>query len=140
MFYKKKSGHYAIPLTSAKQAINNIDRENNSAVALTVKNINGQWKQTIALDHWKNCICASSKRSQHQLKQAFHNGAEHSQAFNFIGIHLKQIDDFSITINQIDYINKIKVIKLMKSKWTTSSKEIKIVNSQKKKSHHWEEI
>ena len=51
MLYKKKSGYYAIPLTSAKQAINNIDRENNSAIALTIKNINGQSKQTIALDH-----------------------------------------------------------------------------------------
>ena len=26
------SGHYAIPLTSVKQAISNIDRENNSAI------------------------------------------------------------------------------------------------------------
>ena len=49
--YTKKSGYYAIPLTSVKQAINNIDRENNSAIALTIKNINGQSKQTIALDH-----------------------------------------------------------------------------------------
>ena len=36
------SSHYVIPLTSAKQAINNIDRENNSAFTLTINNINGQ--------------------------------------------------------------------------------------------------
>ena len=43
------SSHYVIPLTSAKQAINNIDRENNSAFTLTINNINGQPKQAIAL-------------------------------------------------------------------------------------------
>ena len=43
------SGHYAIPVTSAKQAISNIDRENNSAITLTINNINGKSNQTIAL-------------------------------------------------------------------------------------------
>ena len=43
------SGHFAIPLTSAKQAINNIDRENNSVITLTINNINEQSNQTIAL-------------------------------------------------------------------------------------------
>ena len=47
-----------------------------------------------------------------KLKQTFHIGAEHSQAFNYIGIHLKYNDDFSITINQIDYINSINEIKV----------------------------
>ena len=42
-----------------------------------------------------------------KLKQTFHIDVEHSQAFNYTGIHLKQNDDFSITINQIDYINNI---------------------------------
>ena len=43
------SSHFAIPLTSAKQAINNIDRENNSAITLTINNINEQSNQAIAL-------------------------------------------------------------------------------------------
>ena len=47
-----------------------------------------------------------------KLKQTFHIGAEHSQAFNYIGIHLKQNDDFSTTINQFDYINSINEIKV----------------------------
>ena len=45
-----------------------------------------------------------------KLKQTFYIGAEHSQDFNYIDIHLKQKDDFSITINQIDYINSINEI------------------------------
>ena len=44
-----KSAHYAIPLTSAQQAMSNIDRENNSAITLTVNNINEQSNQTTAL-------------------------------------------------------------------------------------------
>ena len=47
-----------------------------------------------------------------KLKQTWHTGAEHSQAFNYNGIHLKQNDDFSITIDQIDYINSINGIKV----------------------------
>ena len=47
-----------------------------------------------------------------KLKQTFHIDAEHSQAFNYIGIHLKQNDDFSIIINHIDYINSIIEIKV----------------------------
>ena len=45
-------------------------------------------------------------------KRSFHIGAEHCQAFNYIGIYLKQNDDFSITINQIDYMNSINEIKV----------------------------
>ena len=44
-----KSAHYTIPLTSAQQAMSNIDRENNSAITLTVNNINEQSNQTTAL-------------------------------------------------------------------------------------------
>ena len=47
-----------------------------------------------------------------KLKQTFHIGAEQGQAFNYIGIHLKLNDDFSTTINQIDYINSIHEIKV----------------------------
>ena len=47
-----------------------------------------------------------------KLKQTFHIGAEYSQAFNYTGIHLKQNDDFPITINQVDYINSINEIKV----------------------------
>ena len=48
------SSHYAIPLTSAKQAINNIDWENPSAITVTINNINAQSNQTIALNlHWQ---------------------------------------------------------------------------------------
>ena len=39
--------HYTITLTSAKQAINNIDRENNSAITLTTNNINEQSNQQL---------------------------------------------------------------------------------------------
>ena len=47
-----------------------------------------------------------------KLKQTFHTGAEQSQAFNYIGTYLKQNDDFSFTINQVDYINSINEIKV----------------------------
>ena len=47
-----------------------------------------------------------------KLKQTFHTGAEYSQAFNYIGTYLKQNDDFSFTINQVDYINSINEIKV----------------------------
>ena len=47
-----------------------------------------------------------------KLKQTFHIGAEYSQAFNYTGRHLKQNDDFPITINQVDYINSINEIKV----------------------------
>ena len=40
------SSHYAIPLTSAKQAT---DSGNDSAITLTINNINEQSSQTIAL-------------------------------------------------------------------------------------------
>ena len=43
------SSHYAIPLTSAEQAINSIDRENNSAITVTINNTHEQSNQTIAL-------------------------------------------------------------------------------------------
>ena len=33
------SGQYAIPLTQAKQAINNLDRQSNSIITLTVSDI-----------------------------------------------------------------------------------------------------
>ena len=69
-----------------------------------------------------------------KLKQTFHIGAEHSQAFNYIGILLKQNDDFSITNNQIDYINSINEIKV-----NDTLKRIKMISLQKKKSLHWEE-
>ena len=46
-----------------------------------------------------------------KLKQIF-VAVEHNQASNYIGIHLKQNDDFSITINQIDYIKSINEIKV----------------------------
>ena len=47
-----------------------------------------------------------------KLKQTFHIGAERSQVFNYTGIHIKQNDGFSISINQIDYINSINEIKV----------------------------
>ena len=47
-----------------------------------------------------------------KLKQTFHIGAEHSQAFNYIVIYLKETDNFSITISQVDYINSINEIKV----------------------------
>ena len=46
------------------------------------------------------------------MKQGIHIGAEHSQAFNYIDIYLKQNDDFAIIINQVDYINSINEIKV----------------------------
>ena len=46
-----------------------------------------------------------------KLKQSFHFSAELSQAFNYIGIYLKQNNDLSITINQVDYIKSINEIK-----------------------------
>ena len=52
----------------------------------------------------------------------------HSQAFNYIDIYLKQNDDFTIIINQVDYINSINEIKVNN-----------ILEKKKKKSHHWEE-
>ena len=55
----------------------------------------------------RDFICIINK-----LKQTFHIGAEHSQALNYIGIHLKQNNDFSTTINQFDYINSINEIKV----------------------------
>ena len=47
-----------------------------------------------------------------KLKQTFHISAEHRQAFNYTGIHLKQNNNFSITINQANYINIINEIKV----------------------------
>ena len=47
-----------------------------------------------------------------KLKQTFHIGAEHIHAFSYIGIFLKQNDEFSITINQVDYINSTNEIKV----------------------------
>ena len=66
-------------------------------------------------------------------KETFQICAEHSQAFSYIGIYLKQNDDFSIIINQVDYINSINEIKVnnilernkndkLKGKETTSLK------------------
>ena len=52
-----------------------------------------------------------------KLKQTFHIGAEYSQALNYIGIHLKPDNHFSININQVDYIsiiNEIKVNNILK--------------------------
>ena len=54
----------------------------------------------------KNFIKITNK-----LKQSFHFSAELSQAFNYIGIYLKQNNDLSITINQVDYIKSINEIK-----------------------------
>ena len=47
-----------------------------------------------------------------KFRQTFHIGAEHSQAFNYIDIYLKQHDNFSFTINQVYYINSINEIKV----------------------------
>ena len=66
-----------------------------------------------------------------KLKQTFHIGAERSQVFNYTGIHIKQNDGFSISINQIDYINSINEIKV-----NDNLKGNKMINSQKKKPHH----
>ena len=66
-----------------------------------------------------------------KLKQTFHIGAEHSQAFNYISIFRKQNHDFSITINQVDYINSINEIKV-----NNILERKKKLNSQKKKSRH----
>ena len=59
---KQPSGHYAIPLTSAKQAINNIDKENNSAITLNINNINGQSNKTIALKLHQQFAHSSSEK------------------------------------------------------------------------------
>ena len=69
--------------------------------------------------------------SINKLKQTFHIGAEHSQAFNYISIYLKHNHDFSIAINQVDYINSINEIKV-----NNILERKKKLNSQKKKSHH----
>ena len=43
------SGHYAIPLTPAKQAINDLERESSSNITLTINNINQQSNHAIAI-------------------------------------------------------------------------------------------
>ena len=43
------SGHYAIPLTPAKQAINDLERESSSNITLTMNNINQQSNHAIAI-------------------------------------------------------------------------------------------
>ena len=42
-------GHFAIPLTPAKQAINDLERESSSNIKLTINNINQQSNHAIAL-------------------------------------------------------------------------------------------
>ena len=64
------SNHYTIPLTSAKQAINNINRENNSAITLTINNINEQSNQTIALKLHQQFAHPSSERLIRLLNNA----------------------------------------------------------------------
>ena len=64
------SGHYAISLTSAKQATNNISRENNSAITLTINNINGQSNQTIVLKLHLQFAHPSSEKLIHLLNNA----------------------------------------------------------------------
>ena len=56
------SGHYTIPLASAKQVINNIDRDNNSAITLTINNISEQSNQTIAFKSHQQFAHPSSER------------------------------------------------------------------------------
>ena len=47
-----------------------------------------------------------------KLRETFYIGKEHTQAFTYIGINLKQINDFTITIDQNSYINSINEIKI----------------------------
>ena len=47
-----------------------------------------------------------------KLRETFYIGKEHTQAFTYIGINLKQSNDFTITIDQNSYINSINDIKI----------------------------
>ena len=47
-----------------------------------------------------------------KLREAFYIGKEHTHAFTYIGINLKQSNDFTITIDQNGYINSINEIKI----------------------------
>ena len=49
-----------------------------------------------------------------QLKEVFHIGTESSQNFNYIGVNLKQNEDFSITISQNEYTNSLQPVLLDK--------------------------
>ena len=45
-----------------------------------------------------------------QLRKTFHIGAESSKTFKYIGIHMQQDNDLSITINQNNYVDSINPI------------------------------
>ena len=47
-----------------------------------------------------------------KLGKTFYIGKENTQAFTYIGINLKQSNDFTITIDQDSYINSINEIKI----------------------------
>lgn len=47
-----------------------------------------------------------------KLHQTFHIGAELTQTFDIIGIHLEENNDLSITIHQTEYIDSINEIDL----------------------------
>ena len=47
-----------------------------------------------------------------KLRKTFYIGKENTQAFTYIGINLKQSNDFTITIDQDSYINSINEIKI----------------------------
>ena len=61
------SCHYAIPLTSAKQAINNIDRGNDSAITPTINNVSEQSNQTITLKLHQQFAHPATERLTHLL-------------------------------------------------------------------------
>ena len=56
------SGHYAIPLTPAKQVINNIERESDSSITLTLTNVNEKSNQAIALKLHRQFVHPSSDK------------------------------------------------------------------------------
>ena len=64
------SSYYTIPLTSAKQAINNTDRGNDSAITPTINNINEQSNQTITLKLHRQFAHPSPERLIHLLNNA----------------------------------------------------------------------
>ena len=47
-----------------------------------------------------------------KLRQTFHIGAKLTQTFDYIGIHLEENNNFSITIHQTEYIDSINRITL----------------------------
>ena len=67
-FITTQSGHYAIPITKAKQLINNLDRETNMSITLTLSN--SKDNHTIALNLHRQFAHANKEKLLQLINKA----------------------------------------------------------------------